>query len=135
MGRSADVLSAREGLDDEHRGAAVPAHECRPRVTVIDAVNRVGGRRGRWPMQERSSGRDIALAVGVGEQAVVSDAMKSRGQHVQQEATHELLALQRHGFVACPAVLAVVLPAEGDAAIIMGDEAGVGDGDPVRVAG
>ena len=74
-------------------------------------------------MQKLASGGDIVLAVGVGEQAVVADAMKAGGQHVQQEATHELLGGQGHGFVARVSVFAVVLPAEGDAAIIQGHEA------------
>jgi hypothetical protein len=46
---------------------------------------------GAWLMQQLASGRDVVLAVGVGEQTVVADAMKARGQHVQQEAAHELL--------------------------------------------
>ena len=41
---------------------------------------------------------------------------------MQQEAAHELLVLQGHRFVARAPVLAVVLPAEGDAAFIVGDE-------------
>jgi hypothetical protein len=34
-------------------------------------------------MQELASGGDLVLAVGVGEQSIVADAMKARGQHVQ----------------------------------------------------
>ena len=69
-------------------------------------------------MQKLASGGDVVLAVGVGEKAIVADAMKARGQHVQQEAAHELVGLQGHGFVARAPVFAVVLPAEGDAAIV-----------------
>jgi hypothetical protein len=53
----------------------------------------------------------------------VTDAMKARGKDMQQEAAHELLGRDGHGFVACASVFAVVLPAEGDAAIIRCDEA------------
>jgi len=85
-------------------------------------------------MQKLASGGDVELAVGVGEQSVVADPMKARRQHVQQEAAHELRGMQRHELLARAAIFAVVLPAEGDAAIIVGDEPGVGDGDAVRVA-
>src|ERR1700676_2052411 len=36
--RSADVLSAREGLDEEHGRAAVPAHEGGPVGSVAGAI-------------------------------------------------------------------------------------------------
>ena len=73
-------------------------------------------------MQKVASGGDVVLVVGVGEQAVVADPMKAGGQHVQQEAAHELLGPQGHSLVARVAVFAVVLPAEGDAAIITSEE-------------
>ena len=72
------MLSASEGLDDEHRGAAVSAQEGGPGAVVIGAaVARVKGRRWCRLMQQSASGGDVALAVGVGEQAVVTDAMKA----------------------------------------------------------
>jgi hypothetical protein len=52
----------------------------------------------------------------------MTDAMKATGQHVQQEAAHELLGRHGHGFVASTPVFAVVLPTERDAALIMGYE-------------
>jgi hypothetical protein len=61
------VLSACEGLDDEHRRAAVSAHKSGPGALVIDAV--IGGVRWRGLMQKIASGGDLALAVGVGEQS------------------------------------------------------------------
>ena len=119
-----DVLSAREGLDDEHRGAAVSAHEGGPGAAVIGAaIGGVSGRRRGRLMQKFASGGDVALAVGVGEQSVMTDAVKATGQHVQQEAAHELLGGHGHGFLASAPVFAVVLPAEGDAAIVQGEEA------------
>jgi hypothetical protein len=105
------IPSTGEGRDDEHRGAAVSAHEGGPGATVIGAaIAGVSGRRGWRLMQQLASGGDIVLAVGVGEQAIVSDAMKARGQDMQQEAAHELRGRQGHGFVACPPVFPVVLP-------------------------
>ena len=117
------MLSTREGLDDEHRGAAVSAHEGRSGGAVIGAT--IAGVRGKGEhrlTQKIASSGDVVLAVGVGEQAVVADAMKAGGQHVQQEAAHELFGGQCHGFVASAPVFAVVLPAECDAAIVQGDE-------------
>ena len=117
------MLSACEGLDDEHWGAAMSADKSGSRVTVIGAaVAGVSGRHGRRLMQKLANGRDVVLAVGVGEQAVVADAVKAGGQHVQREAAHELFGGQCHGFVASAPVFAVVLPAERDAAIVQGDE-------------
>jgi hypothetical protein len=94
----------------------------------------LSGRRWHWLMQKVASGSDVVLAVGVGEQAVVADPMKALGQQMQQEAAHELIGLQGHGFVACVSVFAIVLPAEGDASIIQCHEARVGDGHPMGVA-
>ena len=122
--RATDALSAREGLDDEHRGAAEPAHEGGPGAGVIGAaIAGLSGKHWRPLMQQFASGGDVALAVGVGEQSIVTDAMKARGQHVQQEAAHELIGRQAHRFEACTPVFAIVLPAEGDTTIVQGHEA------------
>lgn len=73
-------MSTDEGLDYEHRGAAMPADEGRSVATVIGAgVAGVSSGRGRGLMQERANSGDIVLAVGVSEQAVVADAMKAGG--------------------------------------------------------
>ena len=48
----------------------------------------------------------------------MADAMKTRGQDVQQEAAHELPDLQGHGLVPGVAVFAIIFPAEGDAAFV-----------------
>ena len=78
------MLSAREGLDDEHRRAAVSAHEGGPGAAVIGAaIAGVSRRRWRRLMQKIASGGDILLAIGVGEQSIMTDAMKAGGQHVQ----------------------------------------------------
>ena len=71
----------------------------------------------------------------IAEESIVTDAVEAARQYVQQEAPHELVGLERHGLVARAALLAVILAAEGDAALIVGDQAAVGDGDPVGVAG
>jgi len=116
------VLSTREGLDHEHRCAALSAQEGGLGATVIGAARgRVCVRRRRRLMEQHAGGGDIVFAVRVGEDAVVADAMEAGGQDMQQEAAHELCGGQGHGFLAGAPVFAVVLPAERNAAIIRCD--------------
>ena len=70
------MLSPGESLDDEHRGAAVSAYEGGPHTIVGDGIG--SSDRNRL-MQQLANGRDVVLAVGVGEQAIVADAMKTGG--------------------------------------------------------
>ncbi len=60
------------------------------------------------------------------------DALEAVGQHVQQETADELGSIERYAFLRC--AVSVVPPAEGDAAMIEGNQAAIGDGDPVGVA-
>ena len=53
---------------------------------------------------------------------------------MHEEAADELMGVERHRLPAIGAVQAIVLPAEGDATIVGGDQAPVGDGDAMRVA-
>jgi hypothetical protein len=71
------VLRAGEGLDDEHRGTAVSAHE-----GVLNRAGGVGlaGTGGNLVyrlMQELACGCDVVLTVRICEQAIVSDAVKA----------------------------------------------------------
>ncbi len=43
-------------------------------------------------VQQRACPLEMVCTVGVTEYAVVSDAVKASGQHVQQEATHKLIS-------------------------------------------
>ena len=62
--------------------------------------------------------------------AVVSDLVYAAGQDVLEESTDELLGVQRH----CPpAGFAGFLVAEGDPAIVDGEDTAVGDSDAVDV--
>ena len=63
----------------------------------------------------------------VGEQSVVTDAMKAGRQHVDEKAAHELIGGQGHGFVSIRPFAAVVLPLEGDTVFVAGDETAVAD--------
>ena len=68
----------------------------------------------------------------VGHEAEVADAMETVGQRMKQETANELVGLELHDL--CRAVLAIVLPAEGDMIVVEGDEPAVGDRDPMGVA-
>ena len=80
-------------------------------------------RRGRG--DQLPDARDIGLAAGAGEQPVVADAVEPLGQGVEQEAPDELVGRQRHRAMAGLPVAAIVLIAEGDAALVETDEAAV----------
>ncbi|CAE6908220.1 hypothetical protein R69749_08506 [Paraburkholderia domus] len=111
----------------------MPADEARREIAgwVIGSGGlRAGGR----DMQQLAYLREILPPHGIGEQAIVADAVEAAGQHVQQEAAHELVRAQGHGLVAGAPLRAIVLPAEGHAAFIERNEPLVGDGHAMRVA-
>jgi hypothetical protein len=54
---------------------------------------------------------------------------------VEQEAADELARAEGHAADALAAIAAIVLDAEGDTPVVEGDQAAVGDGDTVGVAG
>ena len=64
----------------------------------------------------------------------MTDATKPAWQHVQQEAADELVDGEPHDARPLPAVMPVVLVAEGDAGFVEGEQPAVGDGDAVGVA-
>lgn len=128
------MLSACEGLDDEHRCATVSAHEGgRPgsvcSVMVWESAVHCWG----WAVQQRACRIDIVLAPGVSEQAVVTYTVKARRQDVQQKAAHELFGAKCHGLMPGVPVSTVVLPAEAHVAFIHSQEPGVGDRHPMRI--
>ena len=78
-------------------------------------------------LQRRAA--DVRGARTFGEQAVVADAVQTFWQDVDEEAADELVGGERHLIVSIAALDAVVLPLEGDALLVEGDQAAVGDGD------
>ena len=67
----------------------------------------------------------LGSAVAVGHEAEVADAMETVGQRMKQEAANELVGLEIHDL--CRAVLAVILPCEGNMIVVECDEPAVGD--------
>jgi hypothetical protein len=95
----------------------------------------IGGFDGRGRLRRLESSADgwkLGGAAGIRQEAEVTDAAEPFRQHVEQEATDELINLERHhlGLV----VGAIILPTEADATVLAGEEPTVGDRDAVGVA-
>ena len=121
--------TAREDLDDDHVTAAA----------WTSRLAEIGGGSGwlgfRFCNGEQLAGTcDVGGARAFGEQAVVADAVQAFWQHVDEEAADELVGGERHGLVSIVSLDPVILPLEGDASLVEGDQTAVGDGHAVGVA-
>lgn len=85
-----------------------------------------------WSLEIRTNGRELGGAAGVRQKSEVTNTAESFRQHVEQEATDELVSVECHhlGLV----VGAIILPAEADATILAGKEPTVGDRHAMSVA-
>ena len=89
--------TACEDLDDDHAATAAGALLGERFLVVrVDVVGSNGLRFGRWRVERLSGLRDVLFAAIVGEQPVVADAVKTGGQHVDEESADELVGCQRH---------------------------------------
>jgi hypothetical protein len=70
----------------------------------------------------------------IAEQLVVADAVETGRQDVQEEAADEFRRLQGHRFLAVGSIGAVVRVAEGDVAVLDGEQPLVGDRHAMGVA-
>ena len=121
--------TALEDLDDDHATAAAWT----ARLVVIEGGT--GGSAFRfYNRQQLTRAGDVGGARAFGEQAVVADAVRAFWQHVDEEAADELVCGERHALVSIAAFDPIVLPLEGDALLVAGDQAAVGDGHAVGVA-
>jgi len=91
--------------------------------------------RNYWRREQFAGAGDVLGAFAAGEQAIVADAMEACGQHVHEEAADELVDGERHHLVALAAFEPVVLPLEGDALVVACEQAAIGDGNAMGVAG
>src|SRR5215470_6159622 len=139
MGRAARRL---EPLDDQHAAAAMWAGMVNPfwarRFLARSVLGWLACRIDLACRGDELASTGDLLGAGVfpiGEQAVVPDAVESLGQDVHEEPAHELAGLERHGLVAVRAFETIVLVFERDAIRVGGDQAAVGDGDAMSVAG
>lgn len=88
--RSARLVPAGKGFDDEHVPAAAGAW----RPIVLRLLGRWFARRGN--VEKVAGQAKHGLACGAGEQAVTADAMEASRQDVRQEAADELVGRERH---------------------------------------
>lgn len=70
------------------------------------------------------------MAIGGRPQAKVTNLVETFGENVLEKASDELLGIQCHRF---PLGIVCVFIAEGDACIVEGKDASVGDGDALKV--
>ena len=124
-------MSGVEGFDDKHwRTTGFAAVNTSGRGLVVSAI--VG--RVRWYLQQFVRSSQVLGAYFVGEQSIVTDAVKATGQDMQEKAPDELVRGQCHGLVAITFFGAIVLPLEGNTALITGDQTAVGDRHTMGVA-
>jgi len=120
--------TALEHLDDDH-------------ATTAAGTSRLAGTAGgngrlafRFCDGEQLTGAcDVICTSAFGEQAVVADAVQALWQDVDEEVADELVGGERHLLVSIAALDAVILPLEGNALLVAGDQATVGDGDAVGI--
>lgn len=132
--RCAHGLPVCERLDDEHRRAAVNAHEGRQDWLSIRTPGLLDLPARLLRHKQLARLLDALPPMGIGQQPVVPDPVESARQHVQQEAAHELLGRECHRLVALATLVTVVLPAERHPAFVVCHQPRVGDRHPVRVA-
>jgi hypothetical protein len=71
----------------------------RLRLVGIGAARFDGINRKYWEREQFAGARDVLGPLAAGEQAIVADAVESRGQHVHQETADELVGGERHDLV------------------------------------
>ena len=136
-----------KGLDDDHSAAAAGAGMLRYLLFVgllfvglglirLGACSFDGINRNDWRQRELFAGaRNVVGTLAACEHSIIADAVETGGQNMHQETADELVGRERHHFVTLGAFDSVVLLLKGDALLIAGDQAPVGDGDPMSVAG
>jgi len=104
-------------------------------MTTVGAIGVSAPASWVWCAEQPASQCNVVGPVAIGEEAVVTDAVKSVGQDVDQKAADELVGVERHQLVAGLGLGPVILPFERHALAIKGDEPAVGNSNPVGVAG
>jgi hypothetical protein len=102
------------------------------RVQTGCVADLLGGRARRWNIQQLPAECQLLGAVTVGKKAVMANAVEPVGQGVEEKAPDELVGVQGHDLRL--AVVAIILPVEGDVFVGHADQSGVGDGNTVGIA-
>src|SRR5215813_9739137 len=120
--------TALEDLDDDHATA----------TAWTTRLNGIDGGRGRLALrlcnsEQLTRASDVVGARAFSEQAVVADAVQALWQHVNEQAADELVCGEHHALVSIAALDAVVLPLEGDAPLVEGNQTAVCDGNTMSI--
>src|SRR5262250_2558296 len=134
-GPEAGLAAGIEGLDDDHPAAARASIPVFVVATIFGVIARPARRSWVGYGEEAAGQCNVVGPVGIGEEAVVTDAMKSVGQDMDQEAADKLVGVEGHKLVASVALGPVILPLESDALAGEGDEPAVVNSSAVCVAG
>src|SRR5207245_1422154 len=102
-------------------------------LVALAVIGGAGRRRRLGGCQQTAVMSELGDAHTIRQIAVVADAMEAVGQDVEQEAADELVGVEGHRLSLV--MVAIVLPEEADAAVGESDEAAVGDGDAMGIAG
>jgi len=128
--------AALEDLDDDHASTAAWTRVREGGRLVAIIIIGIGSLAlGLLATEQLASACDVIGAGGLGEQAVVADAVEALGQDMDEEAADELLCCERHHLVAVGAFDPIVLVLEADTVFVERDQSAVSDGDAVGVAG
>jgi hypothetical protein len=102
--------TALEDLNDDHAAAAARSRmRTRLRFTFTDAVGITGRVLRLWNAEQLTHTHDIVGPVGIGEEAIVADAVEPIGQDMDQKAADELVGIERHQLVTSDALGPVML--------------------------
>jgi len=85
-----------------------------------------------WHREKLTTPSELLLAVAIGQEAIVADALKALGQNVQQEAANELAGGERHRLLSV--AIAIVPPMEADFAVVDVEKAVIGDSNAMGVS-
>src|SRR5260370_42545965 len=90
-----------KGLDDDHAPAAARTSVPLVIFVTIFGIVALAARRGWVGYAEKPAGQcDIAGPIGIGEEAVVSNAVETVGQHVDQKAADGIVDVECRQLVA-----------------------------------
>src|SRR5215813_7794405 len=130
------LAAAFENLDDDHAAAAAGARAGQDARLIGGSGLGLFMVNDAWGSTEQlACACDVGGAVAAGKQSIVADAVEAFGQDVGEEPANELVGVQCHRLPPVGSVNAVILPAEGDAVVVGGDQTTIGDGDAVGIPG
>ncbi len=127
-----------KGLNDDHAPAATrTALRCiwlltRICIVIASFASRI------WRIEQLPRPGDVGHPAAIGKQSVVPDAVQAIRQNVDEKSADELVGSKRHGIWAVTAFMAfggpIILPLEGDAVVVGGNQTAVCAGDAVGIA-